>query len=127
MTPDERYESAKVHRYCINYLATSHVTGACGSHDNCHRCGKAHHTMLHRSVSPPPERRRREEPRGKSSRQGISSTSKAVQKPPKKRKGRTDIQQLAVLTLEKLKQLLNNASAQAGRHVENMTSNLIEF
>ncbi|XP_036320335.1 uncharacterized protein LOC118734747 [Rhagoletis pomonella] len=51
MTPDERCESATLHRYCINCLATSHVTGACDSPGSCRHCGLAHHTLLYRSSS----------------------------------------------------------------------------
>ncbi|XP_017466322.1 PREDICTED: uncharacterized protein LOC108359135 [Rhagoletis zephyria] len=45
MTPDERYESARVHRYCINCLATSHVTGACDSPSSCHLFNQAWETL----------------------------------------------------------------------------------
>ncbi|XP_036338629.1 uncharacterized protein LOC118748359 [Rhagoletis pomonella] len=58
MTPDERYESARIQKYCVNCLATSHTTGACSSADSCHRCGMAYHTMLHRPTASPPERHR---------------------------------------------------------------------
>lgn len=132
MTPDERYESARVHRYCVNCLATSHKTGACDSADSCHRCGKAHHTLLHRSTSPPPERRRHEPPPVVSRRRPTHGSRVAKKSVPDH--GRNNVQRRirelfskAVLTLEKLQELLHLSPVQAGRHVEDMSHNLIEF
>ncbi|XP_036342157.1 uncharacterized protein LOC118751438, partial [Rhagoletis pomonella] len=49
MKPEERYECARTHRYCINCLAVSHTTGACDSASSCRRCSLGHHTLLHRA------------------------------------------------------------------------------
>ncbi|XP_036342257.1 uncharacterized protein LOC118751533 [Rhagoletis pomonella] len=135
MTPDERYESARIHKYCVNCLATSHSTGSCSSAVSCHRCGKAHHTMLHRPPSSPSESTRRTDSPAQV-RRGRSKLASRVIKPAAKQahSGNTAVQRRirdlfnrAVLTLEKLQELLNLAPAQAGRHVADMSPNLIEF
>ncbi|XP_036322225.1 uncharacterized protein LOC118736242 [Rhagoletis pomonella] len=46
MKPEERYECARTHRYCINCLAVSHTTGACDSASSCRQCSLGHHTLL---------------------------------------------------------------------------------
>ncbi|XP_036340378.1 uncharacterized protein LOC118749688 [Rhagoletis pomonella] len=135
MTPDERYESARIHKYCINCLATSHTTGACSSADSCHRCGMAHHTMLHRPTASPPERQRHAKSRTQVPR-GLPTLASRVVKTPASRApgGRNKVQRRirdlldrARVTLEKLQELLHVAPVQVGRHVEDMSANLIEF
>ncbi|XP_036346515.1 uncharacterized protein LOC118755808 [Rhagoletis pomonella] len=152
MTPDERYESARVHRYCINCLATSHVTGACDSSGSCHRCGLAHHTLLHRSASTPTERTQKTERKSNDKRkpnrqrtqtsreQGNATQSarrptgravkKAAQQPrpvPAFQRRIRGLFNQAWETLEQLQDLVQVSSPQARRHVEDMGPNLIEF
>ncbi|XP_017484622.1 PREDICTED: uncharacterized protein LOC108373271 [Rhagoletis zephyria] len=120
MTSDERYESARIHQYCINCLATSHSTGACNSADSCHRCGKAHHTLLHRSTTSPPERNRRDDSSKLVRRRRPSLASRVVKKPAKQTQGGRN------LAHRRIRELFHLAPVQAGRHVEDM-GNLIDF
>ncbi|XP_017467024.1 PREDICTED: uncharacterized protein LOC108359610 [Rhagoletis zephyria] len=128
MTPAERYESARVHKYCVNCLATSHVTGACHSPASCHRCGKAHHTLLHRASFSSPGRSRREVNRKKT-----VASRRAIRKPKGRVQSRTSTQQRirelfkrAMLTLQSLQQLLRIPAYQAGRHVGDVSADLTD-
>lgn len=147
MTPDERYDSARAHRYCVNCLATSHRTGDCDSPDSCRRCGLAHHTLLHRSsfVSPRPaddhstrnagQRGTRqphrapiqEIPRRTTNR---PTQSRVIRSVPNNTILQNRIRNLfdqAVLSIQRLQDLVEITSPQARRHVEDMSENLIEF
>ncbi|XP_067614499.1 uncharacterized protein [Eurosta solidaginis] len=134
MTPDERYESVRAHKYCINCLATSHVTGACSSPDSCRRCGLAHHTLLHRE-RPKEERRKRFNNKPQTPAPKTKTTKRTViLKPKKKRADNNPTQKrlrnlfsAAVNTLEEIQKLLLPSSEQAGRHVEDMSPNLIDL
>lgn len=44
----KRLQAVKLHRYCINCLAHSHLLSKCRSRDRCHKCGGQHHTFLHK-------------------------------------------------------------------------------
>lgn len=44
----KRLQAVKLHRYCINCLAHSHLLPKCRSRDRCHKCGGQHHTFLHK-------------------------------------------------------------------------------
>ncbi|XP_067625198.1 zinc finger protein 208-like [Eurosta solidaginis] len=126
MTPEERYESVRAHKYCINCLATSHVTGACDSLDRCRKCGLAHHTLLHRQQDKPPKKQknRRNVPKPK---EKPTSRRVVIAKPKKKREGRKDTQRrlktlfsTAVSALAEMQELLLPSSEQAGRHLGTM-------
>ncbi|XP_073815365.1 uncharacterized protein isoform X1 [Musca autumnalis] len=86
LTPDERYEVACRHFYCLNCLACSHNRPNCTAKARCHICDGRHHFLLHaasqmmnsrspplskpapkRSVSVPPQRRQPSDNRSTSS------------------------------------------------------------
>ncbi|XP_036328705.1 uncharacterized protein LOC118741024 [Rhagoletis pomonella] len=121
MTPEDRHESARAHKYCVNCLATSHATGACDSPASCHRCGRAHHTLLHRSTSSSPGKRHK-----RSTQNGRIANRRTIRKPPRslqshsaaRRRHIRELLNKAQAIIEQLKELLPT-SAQ-GRHVEDM-------
>ncbi|XP_065362032.1 uncharacterized protein LOC135955607 [Calliphora vicina] len=47
MTLRQRQYVVRVHRYCTNCFARTHLVGGCISTDGCQICGDLHHTMLH--------------------------------------------------------------------------------
>ncbi|XP_020715914.1 uncharacterized protein LOC110118490 [Ceratitis capitata] len=140
MTPEERYESAKAHRYCLNCLATSHTTGACDNPDSCRCCGLVHHTMLHRSghdVSKDQPKTRKVTFRSGNTRR-TKKPSKATQQPRSAKSSRLTVRRTisrnppavqqrirglvkrARETLNQLEDLVEVSSPQARRHVEDM-------
>ncbi|XP_067646786.1 uncharacterized protein [Eurosta solidaginis] len=138
MTPAERYESARVHRYCINCLATSHTTGTCTSTGSCRHCGRAHHTLLHRPniatatrnrrPTPPPTRHRRDDRRGRTRQRAIERPAARLQSRSANQRNLRKLVNQAKSTLDQLKELLHSSTSQARRHVEDMEEeNLIEF
>ncbi|CAD7001309.1 unnamed protein product [Ceratitis capitata] len=151
MTPDERYESAKAHRYCINCLATSHTTGACDSPDSCRQCGLAHHTLLHRPshelAERAPHHSRRQvrfqlpkeprknhqkrttepEPKRKVMRSTSNERTRRNIKSPALQQRIRGLVDKARKTLQQLEDLVQVTSPQARRHVEDMSVDLIEF
>ncbi|XP_020714211.1 uncharacterized protein LOC110118017 [Ceratitis capitata] len=144
MTPEERYESAKAHRYCLHGLATFHTTGACDSPDSCRRCGLGHHTMLHRSghdgregqprtlkVTFRPGNTRRTKQPSKATQQPRSAKSPRLiarqsarrtvsRNPPAVQQRIRGLVKRARETLKQLEDLVEVSSPQARRHVEHM-------
>ncbi|XP_036325695.1 uncharacterized protein LOC118738812 [Rhagoletis pomonella] len=119
MTPAERHESARVHKYCVNCLATSHVTGACDSPASCHQCGRAHHTLLHRTLAKSSTIRRRERTRY-ASRRTIRRT-RGLQSPTAARSRKMrELLKKAQDIINQLKELVSASTRPAGRDVEDM-------
>ncbi|XP_054091389.1 uncharacterized protein LOC128923037 [Zeugodacus cucurbitae] len=48
MPPLRRHQVTQAHGYCLNCLAHTHTTQECMSDGLCQRCGRLHHTLLHR-------------------------------------------------------------------------------
>ncbi|XP_017465168.1 PREDICTED: uncharacterized protein LOC108358386 [Rhagoletis zephyria] len=111
MDAHDRYECARLHKYCVNCLATSHSTGACDSEDSCHRCGLGHHTLLHR------EKRGTTRQKKGSVRAELHSRS-AQQRARRLRRLIAEARNI----MDKLeRELLHLAPRQAGRHVGDMS------
>ncbi|XP_050515058.1 uncharacterized protein LOC126890245 [Diabrotica virgifera virgifera] len=47
MTEDERYQTVKVKKACLNCLASGHSVSTCTSTSNCAKCGRRHHSLIH--------------------------------------------------------------------------------
>lgn len=47
MSSNERFNTAKTHRLCVNCLGHGHSAVACPSKYKCQTCNKPHHTLLH--------------------------------------------------------------------------------
>lgn len=120
MSPTDRLESARVHHYCLNCLATSHATGSCDSRGSCRRCGLAHHTLLHRISSPPSRRKRSDDIRSRLQhrvvRKPIATPSRRIDRSKLIRK----LMVKAINTLKTLKELMRLTSPQARRRVADM-------
>ncbi|GAB1869281.1 Peptidase aspartic putative domain-containing protein [Camponotus japonicus] len=50
ISPTERFDLVKTHKWCINCLKPNHKVTDCKSDKNCYKCQKRHHTWLHRDV-----------------------------------------------------------------------------
>ncbi|XP_078038719.1 uncharacterized protein LOC144470974 [Augochlora pura] len=53
MSFSERHETVKRARMCFNCLRPGHSVKACNS-SKCRKCGKMHHTLLHKEIASPP-------------------------------------------------------------------------
>jgi len=47
LSPPNRLQEVHIQKYCSNCLAHNHSKDSCRSGHHCHKCGKAHHTLLH--------------------------------------------------------------------------------
>ena len=55
MNLDSKYAFVRDNRLCYNCLGSSHHTRDCRSSVRCHKCGKSHHTSLHKDTVPAPQ------------------------------------------------------------------------
>ncbi|XP_073837742.1 uncharacterized protein isoform X1 [Musca autumnalis] len=83
LTPDERYEVACQHFYCLNCLACSHNRPNCTAKARCNICGGRHNFLLHDTSQikntrlPPPSQQRQQPVPNRS-----ASVPKREQPPP---------------------------------------------
>ncbi|XP_072377975.1 uncharacterized protein [Diabrotica undecimpunctata] len=47
MSEDERFQTVKAKKACLNCLASGHSASSCTSASNCAKCNRRHHTLLH--------------------------------------------------------------------------------
>lgn len=52
MTTVQRAYAVRVHKYCVNCLARTHLLKDCRSAWSCQICGNLHHTLLHPTSEP---------------------------------------------------------------------------
>lgn len=48
MNQSQRLTEIKKSNHCINCFSKTHTVKNCSSQHSCYRCGKRHHTMLHK-------------------------------------------------------------------------------
>jgi hypothetical protein len=59
LSPSKRYDKAKLHRLCINYLSPNHTVNQCSS-SHCRVCQQKHNTALHFDDRPPQQQNNRQ-------------------------------------------------------------------